>query len=201
MQAQKTMGKKIPSFAVTAATVTITATALIGGMYLNRTRYPSTDFSQQTLGEESQLSQTLLGRSSWIYTVAIAPDGETVASGSYDGKIEIWHLPTGGLTRTIEAHPDPIASLAISNDGEILVSGSWDDCIKVWNLKTGNLTHTINTFADDVKAVALSPDGETIVAGTYSGLIQLWSSKTGEQTGQFRHTGPVASVAVSPDGK
>lgn len=201
MQAQKITRKASPSLAVTLATAAITATALIWGNHSSKLRYPATDISQPILGAKTQPRQTLFGHNSWIYTVAIAPDGETVASGSYDGSIKIWHLPTGGLTRTLDAHSDAIASLAISSDGETLVSGSWDDCIKIWDLRSGTLKRTINSHADDVKAVVLSPDGKTVAAGTYSGVIKLWNSKTGEQTGQFKHSGPITSVAIGPQGK
>ncbi|MDY6805984.1 MAG: WD40 repeat domain-containing protein [Cyanobacteriota bacterium] len=201
MQAQKIAKKGYASLAVSVATAAITATALIWGNHSSRTRYPATDFSKPILGEKTQASKTLLGHNSWIYTVAIAPDGETVASGSYDGSIKIWHLSAGGLIRTLDAHSDAIASLAISSDGETLVSGSWDDCIKIWNLPSATLTRTINLRADDVKAVAIAPDGKTVAAGTYSGVIKLWNSKTGTQTGEFKHSGPVTSVAIGPQGK
>lgn len=199
MDAQKVIGKKSPSFALTATASAITATALMGTMYWSSSRYPSTDFSQPMLEKTDRATQTLLGDSSWIYTVAIAPDGQTVVSGNHGGKINMWHLPTGGLTRTIDAHPSAISSLAISPDGETLVSGSWDDCIKIWNLRSGQLTRTINAYADDVKAVAISPDGQTVAAGTYSGVIKLWNLKTGKQVGQFKHSGPVTSLAISLD--
>ena len=60
-------------------------------------------------------------------------------------------------------------------------------------------------------SIAFSPDGETLAIGTGSsgsnggdtGTVQLWDVATGEQIGSPHtdDTGPVHSVAFSPDGK
>jgi WD40 repeat protein len=60
---------------------------------------------------------TLLGHADWIHALAISPDGETVASGSWDGEVRLWHLADGkpvatfvaapGLSRVARANPEP----------------------------------------------------------------------------------------------
>ncbi|WP_442867066.1 WD40 repeat domain-containing protein, partial [Anabaena sp. CS-542/02] len=39
-----------------------------------------------------KLSHTLTGHSDWVRSVGFSPDGQTLASGSYDKTIKIWPL-------------------------------------------------------------------------------------------------------------
>ena len=49
--------------------------------------------------------QTLNGHNDWVYSIALAPDGKSVASGSWDGEVRLWTLPEGKPIRTILAAP------------------------------------------------------------------------------------------------
>jgi WD40 repeat protein len=40
-----------------------------------------------------------------VYAFAIAPDGKTLASGSWDGEVRLWNLAEGKPVRTILAAP------------------------------------------------------------------------------------------------
>jgi WD40 repeat protein len=52
----------------------------------------------------SQLRR-LQGHTDWIYSLAIAPDSKTVASGSWDGEVRLWNIADGKPIRTIIAAP------------------------------------------------------------------------------------------------
>jgi len=47
----------------------------------------------------------MAGHQDWIYSLAIARDGKTVASGSWDGEVRLWNLADGKLLRTFIAAP------------------------------------------------------------------------------------------------
>ncbi|NMG20270.1 serine/threonine-protein kinase [Brasilonema bromeliae] len=137
-----------------------------------------------------------------VISVAISPDGKTLASGSYDNTIERWNLETGEPIRTLTGHSSQVNSVAISPDGKTLASGSGDKTIKLWNLTTGEQIRTLTGHSDWVSSVAISPDGKTLASGSWDNTIKLWNLTTGEQirtlTGHFNR---VYSVAFSPDGK
>ncbi|MHC5763810.1 WD40 repeat domain-containing protein, partial [Nostoc sp.] len=42
----------------------------------------------------TQPLRSLQGNSTWVYALAISPDGRFLASGSYDKKVKIWDLPS-----------------------------------------------------------------------------------------------------------
>lgn len=86
---------------------------------------------------------TLTGHSNWVFSVAISPDGQTLASGSSDKTIKIWHLDTGKLLHTLMGHSEWVRSVVFSPDGQTLVSGSDDKMIKIWQVTTGQLLNTL----------------------------------------------------------
>jgi WD40 repeat protein len=69
-----------------------------------------------------------------VTTLAMSPDGKTLASGSFDKTIKLWNLATGQQTRTLTANSDAVQSIAFSRDGTTLVSGNEDNTIKIWRI-------------------------------------------------------------------
>lgn len=79
-------------------------------------------------------SQTFIAHNSWVFSLAVSPDGHNLVSGSDDGTIKIWDMSNDmALTQTLTDHNDKLASLAYSRDGKTLVSGSFDKTIKLWD--------------------------------------------------------------------
>ncbi|MDZ8137469.1 MAG: serine/threonine-protein kinase [Nostoc sp. DedQUE04] len=148
------------------------------------------------------LQRTLTGHSSWVNSVAISPDGKTLASGSADKTIKLWNLATGKEIRTFTGHSDYVSSVAISPDGRTLASGSADNTIKLWNLATGKQTRTLTGHSSWVNSVAISPDGKTLASGSEDTTIRLWNLATGKEIRTLTgHSDYVSSVAISPDGR
>jgi len=148
------------------------------------------------------LAQTLSGHIDVVWSVAISPDGRTLASGSSDNTIKIWNLATGELIRTLSGHSNSVRSVAISPDGRTLSSGSRDKTIKIWNLATGELIRTLSSHSDRVRSVAISPDGRTLASGSDDKTIKIWNIATGELIRTLSgHSHWVNSVAISPDGR
>lgn len=153
------------------------------------------------------LYKTIAGHDQDVQSVAITPDGTKIASGSFDGTIKIWHLKTGELIQTLNAHSEAgeiISSIAISPDGQTLVSSSnsYGENIKIWDLSTGLLISTLKAQGVGVSVVAISPDSQLLASGGNDGSIKLWNLALGEELGTFSgHLGRVFSVAFSANGK
>ncbi|RCJ14496.1 hypothetical protein A6S26_10270 [Nostoc sp. ATCC 43529] len=137
-----------------------------------------------------------------VLSVAISPDGRTLASGSLDKTIKIWNLTTGQEIRTLNGHSDWVSSVAISADGRTLVSSSSDSTIKIWNLTTGQEIRTLNGHSSTVDSVAFSADGRTLASGSRDNTIKIWNLTTGQEIRTLNsHSYAVNSVAFSPDGR
>ncbi|MBD2544894.1 MULTISPECIES: WD40 repeat domain-containing protein [Planktothricoides] len=73
-----------------------------------------------------QSVNTLTGHSAPVLGLAFSADGETIASSSIDGTIQLWNARTGKEGKTPIGHEDFVNGVAFSPDGHILASGSTD---------------------------------------------------------------------------
>lgn len=136
--------------------------------------------------------RTLASTSGPVWSVAVSPDGKTIASGSWDGTIQLWHVSIDNARipiRTLAGHSGAVWSVAVSSDGKLLASGSADRTVKIWNLQTGKLWKTFKGHSAGVFSIAFSPDNTLVASGSFDKTIKLWSINQGksEKYQQYSH--------------
>jgi cytochrome c len=101
----------------------------------------------------------------------------------------------------LRGHGGPVRALAISPDGTHAVSGSFDTSAIRWSLSR-NVAEQVMRFHDNaVNAVAWLQDGRVATAGA-DAHIAIWTQGKPEPDQVLDgHTGPIAGLAVSGDGK
>lgn len=153
----------------------------------------------------------LRGHSGFVSGVIFSPEGQRLASSSFDDTVILWDVSTGQPISHPLGHDDSVNSVVFSPDGKMLVSSS-TDVLRLWNATTGQLLHTIKDYRfTSSLSMALSPDGKTLALGSGTmlrpgrgdeGAISLWSLETNQLIGSpISHYASVMSVAFSPDGK
>jgi WD40 repeat protein len=162
------------------------------------------------------------GHSKVVSAAGFLPDGKTLATGSLDGSIKFWDVPTcrkhqkamndsNGQAKvanptpksTIQAHTGGVTALAIRSDGAQLLSGGSDGTVKFWEVKTAKLALTIAAaHAGGVKAVFYRHDSDEIITAGADKLVKVWEVKKGSLLRKSEPSRtPIASLAVSVDGK
>lgn len=170
-------------------------------LYQSKSYKPTSTVKTQRISLQRTLGSWNSGHSEAVLTLAISPDGQTLASGSYDNTIKVWNLNNGSEIFTINGHSDKVTCLAISPHEHNLLSGSCDGKIKIWNLSNGKEISTIIEDSDAVLSIAISPDGQTFVSGKFNSKVKLWNIKTGEEIRTLtKYSQKVSSVAISSDG-
>jgi eukaryotic-like serine/threonine-protein kinase len=135
-----------------------------------------------------------------VWAVAIAPDGQSLFSGTENGLIEIKNLESG-QDRKLAENIGAVRSLALSQDGQTIAAGSGDNSIEIWRLKNPNAPQVLSEHKGPVWSVALSSDGQTLVSGSDDRTIRVWDLRSGNSRTLDGHSDRVYTVALSPDGK
>ncbi|MEG4005324.1 AAA-like domain-containing protein [Microcoleus sp. Pol1C5] len=144
----------------------------------------------------------LEGHSNSVNSVALSPDGKTLASASSDNTIKLWHLESQKPIATLTGHSNSVNSVAFSPDGKTLASASSDNTIKLWHLESQKPIATLTGHSNSVWSIALSPDGKTLASASSDNTIKLWHLESQKPIATLAgHSNSVNSVAFSPDGK
>jgi WD40 repeat protein len=145
------------------------------------------------------LWHTLTGHTKDVADVAIAPDGQTIASASKDKTIKLWSTD-GKLLKTLTGHTDEVASVAFSPDSQTIASASHDKTIKLWSAD-GELLLTLTGHTDRVRDVAFSPQGNLIASASWDKTVKLWHlDRTLVQT-ITEHSDGLIKIAFNPQGR
>jgi WD40 repeat protein len=169
--------------------------------------------------DSPQLRAILKGHENFVWQVAWAPDGKTLATLSTTGsELKLWDVAERKERATLRSGLGDSYGLAFTPDGRTLVVGHYRNDAKagpsggisLFDAATGQRKGLLqHTPPRGVVRLALSPDGKTIAAaeswregekGAYNGGVTLWdvtSGKAGATLGDER----TGALAFSADGK
>lgn len=161
-----------------------------------------------TAGEEGRIAiwrsgeqapaTVLEGHQAPVVSLAVSPDGSTLASASWDHSVRLWPL-AGGAPRVLEGHRQNVNGVAFTPDGRALVSAGYDATLRIWPLSGGG-SPVIRTLPTPLNSVAAARDGEIVAAGTDGKLYFI--TPAGEVRGEVTAAAtPIIALAISGDGK
>lgn len=147
----------------------------------------------------------LTGHSAAINALRFSADGARLFSGSADKTLHVWNTADGKSIAQIET-PAVVHALTLVGDGTVIATGGADNIIRLWKLAGEPLAlaaqKEIKGHTGPVTALDTVPSANTqIVSGSADGSVRHWNTDNGNSMRQMAHGGPVASVAVSADGK
>ncbi|KAI6503101.1 hypothetical protein MCOR11_001037 [Pyricularia oryzae] len=169
------------------------------------------------------------GHSRGVFAVSFNGDGSLLASAGQDSIGRIWDLRTGRTIMILDGHMDghikPIYALDWGSDGHRVLSASADGWIKCWDVRkvqrTGGVGAHTSAVSDmrwfkgldgpldgvplgvDEKGQAMpKKSGTFLVSSGFDHKVNIYSADDWALVQSLSgHTGPVASVDVSRDGR
>jgi serine/threonine protein kinase/WD40 repeat protein len=110
------------------------------------------------------------------WSVAVSPDGRTLAAGLFDASVCFIDPVTGATAVGAGRHRLVVAGLGFSPDGHTLVSGGDDGTLRLWDT-TASRPRSIR-LADPgngpIPIVRFTPEGRRVLAGTGTGVLITW---------------------------
>jgi WD40 repeat protein len=136
-----------------------------------------------------------------IDTLAISPDGTTLACALPESRLLLWDLAGRKERKPVPQAPaKPCTLLAYAADSKTL-AGVVGPGIHLWDTSTGAVRE-LEGHTDEIRSIAFFPDGKRLLSGGKDGTVRLWDVASGEQRGLFEWgIGFINGVAVAPDGK
>jgi eukaryotic-like serine/threonine-protein kinase len=143
----------------------------------------------------------------WISEVAWSPNGQQIASASYDGSVQVWNAFTiKPITvykqQRLKIFGQPrIHAVAWSPNGREIAAASDNKTAEIWNVTATKKIFTFRDHSDSVHAVAWAPDGLKLAsAGGHKTYI--WNAKNGEtMTMHSTFKDEIQDLAWSPNSK
>jgi WD40 repeat protein len=138
-----------------------------------------------------------------ILSLAVSPDGKTVATGTKNGKIILWDRSNGFKKEILfEDNKNQIHALAFSHNGEILASGGILGYLRTWNYKERKLINNVRGHTARITDIKFSPNDKEIATSSYDASVELWdASNLNSQPIKLKeHDSWVLSVAFHPFG-
>lgn len=169
------------------------------------------------------------GHSRGVFAVSFNLDGSLLASAGLDSIARIWDLRSGRTVMILDGHLDghikPIYGLDWGSDGHRILTASQDGWIKCWDVrkvqKTGGIGAHTSAVSDvrwfkglddpldgtppgqDEKGMQMPKKTSTfLVSAGFDHKVNIFSADDWALVQSLSgHTGPVASVDISRDGK
>jgi WD40 repeat protein len=117
-----------------------------------------------------------------VVRLMLSPDGETLAVIAYPATLELWHLPTGRLLRTmylteIDDQPRPFAlpTVAFAPHGQWIAFTHQEGEIVLLETVTGKEIQTLRGHQGHISSLAFSPDSRRLLSGGRDTTALLWS--------------------------
>jgi hypothetical protein len=136
------------------------------------------------------------------FSIAISPDGVTLASGHWN-VVTLWNMLTGRRLAVLQGFGRYVKSLAFSKDGKLLAAGTDSGGLQIWDAGGRMRLQSLDIGGGEVSEPAFSPDGRLVAVGIYgtgtAWLIDVGSGKIIDRQ-KVSDLG-CGSVAFSPDGR
>lgn len=145
--------------------------------------------------EQSEWSPTakLPPFSSWVTSLAFAPDGQMLFVGGKDLITQI-DVPNRAVKATLPVKVGQVRSLAISPDGKTLAAGGYQK-LQLWDIEKAALSKELKGHRGVITSAAFSPDGKQLATSSDDETARLWDIGSDKVTILQGHRYPVTGIA------
>jgi len=109
-------------------------------------------------------------------TVAFSPDGQRVATGSFDNTVIVWDAETGLPISRPMRHRGPFwYAVAFGKDGRTVVTGCDDATSRIWDIATSRPIGPMLPHDAALRTAVFAENDRQIITGTSIGTTYIWN--------------------------
>ncbi|KAG0253126.1 SCF ubiquitin ligase complex subunit cdc4 [Mortierella polycephala] len=123
----------------------------------------------------SWLLHTLVGHTQSVR--ALAAEGSTLVSGSYDCTVRVWNICTGALVHRLSGHTQKVYSVVLDTERNQCMSGSMDAYVRIWSLEDGSCLHVLEGHGSLVGLLGLNANH--LVSAAADCTVRIWDPARG----------------------
>jgi WD40 repeat protein/predicted Ser/Thr protein kinase len=113
------------------------------------------------------------------WAAVFTPDGEQVASASFDGTARLGRADGRGVPRVFTGHRLSLFRVAVDEGGRWMATGSYDTTIRVWDLQRPRHQIPLEGHSGKVFAVELDASGSRALTASHDGTARVWDGRDG----------------------
>jgi cytochrome c len=135
-----------------------------------------------------------------ILQMALAPDGQSFATASWDRTARVWPLYSNAPPVEMKGHANTVNDVVFSPDGARLYTASSDGTIRIWDAATGAFERRLVEHGFGINTLVIAEDESWIAYGAVDGGTRVLSLPAGAVMGDYTaDRRPVLAMAYHPE--
>jgi WD40 repeat protein len=160
-------------------------------------------------GQARPETLTYDGTGEFPNSMAVAPDGESLAVGGSEHSVQVWDVRSGTVRLRLPDYPSRVHVVFFFPDSRTLALGGNDQWVRLYDTTSGRERLVLSESDHPPRPVwslALTPDERFLITGTGTqgepGRVVIWDLSTGRVRAELRgHSDYVRAAALAPDGR
>jgi eukaryotic-like serine/threonine-protein kinase len=135
-----------------------------------------------------------------LTSLAVSPDGKSVAAGDREGTVRIWEIESGQKKYELKDKAGEIITLVFSPDSSSIVFSDANKNIYLWSPRQGKFLTFPPKHGLGIHSLIFSDNGSNIYSGSYDFQIIVWDA-SGKSRDKFTTNKKINAIAISPDSR
>jgi WD40 repeat protein len=129
------------------------------------------------------------------------PTGPRLITGTVDGDVAIWAIPSGERIHHLRELGDPVDAVAFAPDGAAVATATRDGMVEVWDAASGKLRSTNHQLRAQIRSLEFDRTSALITVGGSNGKVLVEDAASGMPLAVLEGPSGVVSARFDPSSR